>query len=162
MGFFSDWRKQKRFHQLYLDHQEFIRATLYWVGPSLEVDDLVQETFVKAWKGWDKFEGLAQPKTWLYRIAMNVAKDALRKLKNEVEYDDHRASALSKSEFDLKWALQDLSFEQKESLILSFFWGYTLKEIAGLTGRPEGTIKSQIHHGKIKLGQALKEGEKHE
>lgn len=162
MGIFGSWKKQKQFQQLYQDYEGFIRASLYWVGPPNEVDDLVQETFIKAWRGWEKFEGRSQAKTWLYRIAMNVAKDSLRK--KDFERDDTKEEELPAQEtpdfMDIRAALEKLNFEQRESVSLFYYWGYTMKEISSLTGRPEGTIKSQIHHAKLKLEEVLEERDK--
>ncbi len=164
MKLLHQWNKQRRFHELYREHQAFIRASLFWVGPSLEVDDLVQETFVKAWRGWDKFEGFSKARTWLYRIAMNVAKDHFRKIKNEEKFEEREIVTENTEDDqnqirDLRDALKLLSFEQREALVLSYYWGYTIAEIAHLVGRPEGTIKSQIYHAKIKLEKELKGGD---
>src|SRR5206468_2279876 len=47
------------------------------VGSLHEAEDLVQETFVRAWRGWDTFEGRSSVRTWLYRIASNLCLTAL-------------------------------------------------------------------------------------
>lgn len=48
------------------------------LGSASEAEDAVQETFVKAWRGWDRFEGRSSPRTWLYRIAHHVCVDMHR------------------------------------------------------------------------------------
>lgn len=62
---------------------------VYYTG-SLDVEDLVQEVFIKALKGMKSFKGLSTPKTWLFTIARNTALDYYRKKKHEsaVSYDD--------------------------------------------------------------------------
>ncbi|GAA0454279.1 RNA polymerase sigma factor [Alkalibacillus silvisoli] len=68
----SDW-----FYQYNHDVYNFL---IYYTGRR-DPEDLVQEVFIKAIKGLDKFDGKSSPKTWLFSIARNVAIDDIRKLK---------------------------------------------------------------------------------
>ncbi|WP_188208265.1 RNA polymerase sigma factor [Alkalibacillus aidingensis] len=68
----SDW-----FYQYNQDVYNFL---IYYTGRT-DVEDLVQEVFIKAIKGLDKFDGRSSPKTWLFSIARNVAIDEIRKNK---------------------------------------------------------------------------------
>lgn len=150
------------FRSFYEDHIDFIRASLYWVGPSQLVDELVQEAFFKAWNNWDTFNGESTRKTWLYRIAMNVAKDALRKEKFKTNNEtDELQSASNESLIDnqqlLRTLLAKLSFEQREIMVLKYYFEYSQQEIAELVGKPEGTIKSQIHYAKKVMERLKKE-----
>ncbi|MGM8214586.1 RNA polymerase sigma factor [Bacillaceae bacterium W0354] len=70
----SDW-----FNQYSHDIYNFL---IYYTGQT-DMEDLVQEVFIKALKGIDKFDGRASPKTWLFSIARNVAIDEMRKLKRK-------------------------------------------------------------------------------
>src|SRR5688500_9695182 len=67
------------FERLYREHRRAVAANLYRVlGDRGEIDDLVQEVFVIAFRGLDRFRGDAKLSTWLYRICVNVALGRLR------------------------------------------------------------------------------------
>ena len=68
------------FARLVERHQRGLRAHCYrMVGSASEAEDLVQETFLRAWRGRGRFEGRAAFRSWLYRIATNACLDALRR-----------------------------------------------------------------------------------
>ncbi|WP_226037870.1 RNA polymerase sigma factor [Aquibacillus saliphilus] len=71
----SDW-----FHQYSHDVYNFL---VYYTGTT-DVEDLVQEVFIKASKGMDSFANKSSPKTWIISIARNVAIDEARKKKNKI------------------------------------------------------------------------------
>ena len=58
--------------------QSLLRVCFAYLGDIALAEDAVQETFLKAWKGYDRFRGNASEKTWLMRIAINVCKDLRR------------------------------------------------------------------------------------
>ena len=67
------------FEIFYRNHQAFVRRVIFRMSGSRELDDLVQETFLKAWKGKASFQSGSSERTWVARIAMNTAIDRLRK-----------------------------------------------------------------------------------
>ncbi|WP_211240445.1 sigma-70 family RNA polymerase sigma factor [Haloglycomyces albus] len=74
-------------------HRVELRAYAYrMLGSAAEAEDAVQETFVKAWKAADSFEGRASLRTWLYRIATNVCLDMIKSAQRRVRPMDMRVS----------------------------------------------------------------------
>jgi RNA polymerase sigma-70 factor (ECF subfamily) len=69
--------------ELYRRHRDYVYTLcLNLCGDREEAQDLLQETFVRAWRGLSKFAGRSTLSTWLYRIAVNVAHDASRRRKS--------------------------------------------------------------------------------
>ena len=139
------------FRELYLEHKDFVRNAIYWMIRNDNVDDLVQETFLKAYKSIESFKNESSFKTWIYRIAMNTVYDDLRKNKiRQVEvlidkgyHDDHKGT---KDLIDK--AILNLSLDHREIFILFYKFGYSHEEIAKMLKLKVGTIKSRIHYAK--------------
>ena len=76
------------FRALYEKYQGIVRSVIFRIAGPQELDDLVQETFIRVWQSLSKFRGRSSLKTWVYRIATNLAYDYCRKnkkRKQEVE-----------------------------------------------------------------------------
>ena len=73
------------FRQLYRRYHKRVRSTLYQLCGSSILDDLVQEVFLRAWKGLPKLREASYFSTWIYRITWNVATDRRRKFAKSVE-----------------------------------------------------------------------------
>ncbi|MFT6630552.1 MAG: RNA polymerase sigma-70 factor (ECF subfamily) [Bacteriovoracaceae bacterium] len=139
-----------KFKAEYESSSDFVRKTIYWnTRNKNDLDDLVQDTFLKAWKAYPKFNYDSDFKTWIYRIARNTLTDYFRKEKifspieelgevsNEVELQNLITVGLTK-----------LNEKQREIFILHYYLSYTQSEISELTGISEGTIKSRIYKAK--------------
>ena len=71
-------RDAGKFEDLFEQHRSELRSYCYrMLGSPFEADDAVQETFIRAWRGFESFEGRAALRSWLYRIATNVSLDLL-------------------------------------------------------------------------------------
>ncbi len=141
--------------------------------------DLTQDTFVKAWQALPKFEARANFFTWLYRICHNVTYDWLRKRSNKIEkaeFDDRieagsmEASApttpraalspdahAERSELRqrIDGAIDQLSPEHREVILLKEVEGLSYQEIADTVECAIGTVMSRLHHARKKLQQTL-------
>ena len=116
------------------------------------VDDLVQETFIKAWRSYSEFGYKANFRTWIYRIAMNTTVDYLRKKKEVLDNSEERHASLSQDVVELKdlidKGLKLLEIKIREPFILFYKFNYTALEISNLMEIPEGTVKSRLFKAK--------------
>ena len=147
------------------------------VGPS-DAEDVVQETFLRAWHGLDRFRGESSLKTWLYAIALNRARarhGALSRFKavftpgktNEddpfASLDDAADPALSPEENAvlterrrrLRAAMRDLPDEFRAAVVLRDLEGLAYEEVATGHGVPDGTVRSRLARGRALLKEKL-------
>ncbi len=159
-------------------HQGLVFSILYrYEKDSHLIEDLAQDTFVKAWKALDQFDGRAPFSHWLSRIATHVALDHLRKKKrtsNEIGFDDLGEDALDwlhnedeRSELEpgqareiLELAMRELTAEERLVLTLQEIEGKTVKEISAITGWSSVAARVRAFRARAKLKNALLKMEK--
>jgi RNA polymerase sigma-70 factor (ECF subfamily) len=149
-----------------------------------DVDDIVQELFVRAWKGLPRFRGDAQFSTWLYRIAVNTAikHRARRKTENAVSLsaeditggvdglsavselrscgDDPAAVAQRREqEKRIREAVSALPEKQRAVVVLHYFEGHSCDEISRIVGCSVGTVWSRLHYACKRLRGILEPAE---
>lgn len=129
-----------------------------------EVQQCVQDAFVKAWDYAERFdEKKAAPKTWLVTICHRLAINRIRgttldtlPLQNwdaPVRQPDHV------ERLHLQEALDGLDSEERELIDLAFYRGYSHAQVAEVTGKPLGTVKSTLRRSLQKLRETPKGGE---
>jgi len=139
--------KLEDFKEFYQEYNLFVRKSVYYIVGDKAVDDIVQETFLKAWKSYNQFQHKSTVKTWIYRIAMNCAYDYLKKEKRTIELEDIKDIDLEVQRISkdlLNYLLSKLSHNQLEIFLLHYSLGYTTLEIAEILNIPEGTAKSRL------------------
>ncbi|MBY0794270.1 RNA polymerase sigma factor [Corynebacterium parakroppenstedtii] len=147
-------------------HEKSIRfAISRWVDCPEDVDDLWQDTLFKAQRAATMFRGRCAPGTWLHRIAVNTAKDYLRRRGNArmVVLDD----ATLPAEFfhanegglraALKTALAGLDEPFRTTFLLVDLYGFSVKETAAKLDISPGTVKSRCSRARQTLRSALSE-----
>jgi RNA polymerase sigma-70 factor (ECF subfamily) len=140
-----------------------VAANLFRVlGDRNELDDLVQEVFVIAFRGMDRFRGDAKLSTWLYRIAVNVALGRLRARSRKpppasVEPEGDEASAEGTPETLLAQredvarvyrVLEHIAPKKRVVLVLHEIQGLDIKEIAEIVGAPLVTVRTRLHYAR--------------
>lgn len=154
------------FRRLYQRHQHRVRALLYQLSDASALDDLVQEVFLRVWKGLPNFRQNSQFSTWLYRITWNVACDQ----RQTAARQRSRLEALTQnppSQQDapdlmqlhyqdvVQRGLQVLSFDHRTILVLHDLESIPQKEIAEILDIPLGTVKSRLFHARAAMRQFL-------
>ncbi len=129
-------------------------------GSASMADDLVQETLLRAWSKWDKFQPGTSLRAWLFTILRNIYYSNCRKSVREVQDSDGAyAQRLvvpgdQESHVDLedfRKALTKLPVEQREVLILVGASGVSYEEAAAICGVEVGTIKSRLSRARSQL-----------
>ena len=158
-------RQREAFEQIVKEYSE----QLYWqirrmVFSHEDANDLLQNTFVKAWLNIVYFRGDAKMSTWLYRIAFNECLTFLNKQQanNQISIDEINAEMIGKLESDpyfdgdatqkafLK-AIQSLPEKQRIVFNLKYFKEMKYEEISEILGTSIGGLKASYHHAVKKI-----------
>ena len=159
------------FGQLVGRHQDRIFATLVrTLGSTADAEDVAQTTFLLAWRKLGQFRAEAKLSTWLTQIAVNQAASLRRKRKppttlntedGPMPVEDDRAATASHrmeaAERDalVQSAINRLSAEHREVLVLKEFGEHDYREISEIVGCPVGTVRSRLHRARSELSDLL-------
>lgn len=157
-------------------HAEFLEATLpasdlvYNLARRLlrsedAVEDLVQETYVKAFEAWSQGRKPRKVEPWLATICLNAGRSIWRKAStqreilsepnmNEPDETDVEAEAIQRLRKEsIHEALWHLPEEQRISVTLMDLNGFSAGQVARMTGIPRGTVLTRVHRARKKLAQ---------
>ncbi|WP_159102371.1 RNA polymerase sigma factor [Caldalkalibacillus mannanilyticus] len=157
----------------YLYHQycdDLYRFFIFMVGSSEVAEDLLQETFLNVYTSIRSFEGRATEKTWLFRIARNIAVDWIRKKRSfrwivealtatikSSEPQPLHFIELNESEAELYRALAKLSDKYRTVIYLRKIKEFSIAETAAIMQCTEGRVKTDLYRGLQKLKDLLEE-----
>lgn len=158
------------FDELHPQVFRFIAAT---GAPAADVDDLVQETLLHAWRSRAQYKGEASVSTWVLAIARNRVRMRLRSLESRTAFEK-ALRALDEEEIPgdvlrdaetagaVRRALEDLDPDQREALIRRYYDGLSVKELALRLDESEKAVESRLHRAREALREKLKQGDDHE
>jgi len=171
---------RRRFTELAMPHmQALYTAALRMTRNPADAEDLVQETFLKAYRSFDRYEDGTNLKAWLYKILTNTFINSYRAAKRRPEKADvedvedlymyRRLGDLQAgtgqsaeeevferfTDDEVKAAIESLPEAFRIAVLLADVEGFSYKEIAEITEVPIGTVMSRIHRGRKALQKAL-------
>ena len=164
---------KKSFDLLVLKYQQRVSAVLGRYNLSREeVMDITQETFIKAYRSMEKFRGDSKFYTWLYRIAINTAKNHLiskSRRPPDVDIDVYEITSLLKrtngpeSEFEgerlsqvVEIAISKLPQDLKSAIIMREYEGMSYEDISAIMECPVGTVRSRIFRARESIDKEVK------
>ncbi len=172
---------QERFAELAMEHMPALyTAALRMTRNPADAEDLVQETYLKAYRAFGSFTEGTNLRAWLYRILTNTYINAYRASKRRPEMTDvedvedlylyRRLGPLDGvgqsaeeealrgfTDEEVKAAIESLPDSFRIAVLLADVEGFSYKEIAAITDVPIGTVMSRIHRGRRALQKALHE-----
>lgn len=169
----SERTQRKAFEMIVAQYSE----QLYWQIRRLvlsheDANDLLQNTFIKAWTHISLFRAESKLSTWLYRIALNECLTFLNKQRavSIVALDDPEASTLQKLETDpyfsgdhiqltLQKALMTLPEKQRMVFNLKYYQNMKYEDMSEVFGTSVGALKASYHHAVKKIEKYLEENE---
>src|SRR5690554_593727 len=175
----SDSPKNEGFEETALTHLDELYATaLRYTKNEKDAEDLVQETFIKAYTNWHRFEQGTNCRAWLFTILTNTFINKYRRKKKEREilnaddlrpieenffdrertefYNSPERESVQKSfTSELQGALEQLSDEFRTVVVLADLNDFSYKEIAHILDCPVGTVMSRLFRGRKMMRAAL-------
>jgi RNA polymerase sigma-70 factor (ECF subfamily) len=172
----KDQGDAEAFGQLVRRHQQRIhRLALHMLRDRAEAEDVMQETFIRAYRALARFDGRSEPYTWFYRITINLSLNRIRSKKTARtthDTDDPRLDAVLVDKTPetgdpalraqrhelyrtLANGIDQLSDTLRTTLILVCIDGRSHEDVAQILGAPEGTIAWRIHEARRKLKEFM-------
>ena len=170
------------FDALVLKYQhKLVKLVMRYVRNPAEAEDIAQEAFIKAYRALPQFRGDSAFYTWLYRIAINTAKNAVvSRDRSPIEYNIDRSSTDNDESYDMQGRMKDsetpeglvltdeirstvnaaieaLPEDLRTAIVLRELEGLSYEEIAAAMACPVGTVRSRIFRAREAIDRRLRE-----
>ena len=158
-----DSRRDQTIERLITQHQtSLLRLCYVQLQDQALAEDAVQETFLKAYKGFDSFRGDSSEKTWLTRIAVNTCRDFQRG--GWFKHTDRRVTPdmlpvgtvqPDTEDLDLSLAVMKLPRKMRDAILLYYYQDMSTEEIAETLGIAQSSVSNRLRRGREKLRKLL-------
>ncbi|MCF6093024.1 RNA polymerase sigma factor [Microaerobacter geothermalis] len=160
---------KKSFEQLISVYKgKVFRHAYAMLGDWMEAEDVSQEAFIKAYVALSKLQSAYAFSSWLAQIVSHLCHNRLSKKekekiniwKNVIDLqqrltDSNRAMEQKQLQMNIEEAMQKLSSEQREAIVLRDIQGFSYEEMANILKIPVGTVKSRIHAARLVMREEL-------
>ncbi len=164
------WNDERAFSCLMNKYMPQVRRyfLIQTKGNEATCDDLTQETFIRAWRGLNRFRQLSSFGTWLYRIAFNVYMSYAAQNNTPQSIDDETTAWMlansddietTEKEEQIRRAIYRLNEKERQCITLFYLEDMKIKDIEKITGWPMGSIKSYLSRGRSNLEKILNNNE---
>ena len=142
------------------EHARLFSALCAVTGNRQEAEEIMQEAFLKLWERWDRVSGLDDPVGYLYRTAMNVFRQRLRRarvaMRKAVGWTDREdAYELVDSREVVIQGLRALQPRQRAAVVLTSLRGFTSEEAAEMLGMNPGAVRMLATRGRATMRKAV-------
>jgi RNA polymerase sigma-70 factor (ECF subfamily) len=160
---------REAFTLLVRNYKDFVYRTAYGIVQNhMDAEDIVQESFVKAFRSFRQLKDDFAFPSWISTITTRISFDFLKKRKsNIVPYESEAYSIQAKDtgteqtalRLSITQALSRLSDEHRTIIVLREVQGFDYQEIADILGIPIGTVRSRLHAARMQMRKLLSEKE---
>jgi RNA polymerase sigma-70 factor (ECF subfamily) len=140
-------------------HGRLARALYLLTGNAGEAEDLAQEAMSRVFERWDHVANLESPEGYVFRTALNLHRSALRRLmvrrRRTTESVETDAIGSAEDKMDVHRAMQSLSREQREAVILVEWLDLTTEDAGKVLGIEPGSVRTRLHRARAVLREEL-------
>ena len=168
--------RDQEFRAFALPHLDAIaRVARALARPGADADDLVQETFLRAYRYWHTYDGASDCRRWLATICRNAYREIFRRNERVVALEDHELESLASARLHgaarsagvddmftrldvgpaIERAIGELEEHYRKVVLLVDVEGFDYQEVADALEIPIGTVRSRLYRGRRQLQEAL-------
>lgn len=135
-----------------------IRISYSYMKNKSDAEDITQEVFIKLLHNKPSFKSIEHEKAWLIRVSINLSKDKLKSsyFKNTAPLEGDFID-IAKEDNEIIQSVLNLPLKYKSIVLLYYYEGYSISEVANILSLKESTVGSQLSRARKKLKSILKE-----
>ncbi len=152
--------RERTFEDFYrAERTNVLRSVIFTIDDRDLASEVTDEAFARAFGRWAEVGSMASPSGWVYRVALNLARNRFRRLRLERRRPQTSPESVVASVDDpaLAAALTKLPVEQRAVVVLRFHLDWSVEDVAAALGIATGTVKSRLHRALQRLATDLED-----